>query len=61
MMSSDTCTASNARLTLLALNYRQVIESIGSALTKGGLGKGERVLLNFVYPSAWIVSVPQVF
>ena len=36
----------------------KVIESIGSALTKGGLKKGEKVLLNFVYPSAWIVSLP---
>jgi len=36
----------------------KVIESIGSLLTKGGLGRGERVLLNFVYPSAWIISVP---
>jgi len=36
----------------------KVIESIGSALTKGGLKRGEKVLLNFVYPSAWIISVP---
>jgi len=36
----------------------KVVESIGSLLTKGGLKRGERVLLNFVYPSAWIVSVP---
>lgn len=36
----------------------KVIESIGSSLTKGGLKRGEKVLLNFVYPSAWIISVP---
>lgn len=36
----------------------KVVESIGSALTKGGLSRGEKVLLNFIYPNAWIVSVP---
>lgn len=36
----------------------KIVESIGSLLTKGGLKRGERVLLNFVYPSSWIVSVP---
>jgi len=36
----------------------KIIDSIGSIVTDGGLKTGERLLLLFSYPSAWIVSLP---